>query len=414
MAVTTSGPDVRTSIRRLALSVSAVVLTASWAPDKAVGMQAGPGTWTARPGSVLEVPGGVNTGAGSSARLRVGAAGTRMVIVTGDLLRRLDWRLSIWTPDGALLLATESAEVAEGLTLPSGLRAGVDGFRLRHSDRYVWYAYEDGRTLQSVFPPSEFGRFIPLDDGGLLGLGRIPGWFDGGGVKPEAQAIIHVRRVGETWKPDTIGVRDIRHQGWYVQLPPDPSQPHVLAEISGAPQPFASGDLALIDSEAGSVVVVRRNPAPGTAEVTELEASGDTIWHRRLVLEVMPLPPERAEEVIEERLAQLAADGAPWSARPEARSVIKEAIYVPDHLPSVSRVVLTASREVWLRTPLEEDGMVVWHSVPRGDEDSESRRVLLPVAFQLQDAFGEHVWGFSTSDDGTRAAVGLLLVSPSG
>ena len=254
MVVTTSGPDVRTSIRRLALSVSAVVLTASWAPDKAVGMQAGPGTWTARPASVLEVPGGVNTGAGSSARLRVGAAGTRIVIVTGDLLRRLDWRLPIWTPDGALLLATESAEVAEGLTLPSGLRAGVDGFRLRHSDRYVWYAYEDARTLQSVFPPSGFGRFIPLADGGLLGLGRIPGWFDGGGVKPEAQAIIHVRRVGETWKPDTIGVRDIRHDGWYVQLPPDPSQP----PFRHRPQP----ESRVVATYADSAVVFYREVVP--------------------------------------------------------------------------------------------------------------------------------------------------------
>ena len=77
-------------------------------------------------------------------------------------------------------------------------------------------------------------------------------------------------------------------------------------------------------------------------------------------------------------------------------------------------MVLTASREVWLRTPREEYGMVVWHSIGRGDEDSESRRVLLPATFQLQDAFGDHVWGFSTSDDGTRTAVGLLLVPPSG
>lgn len=408
------GPDVRASIRRLALSVSAVVLTASWAPGKGTGMQAGPDTWTAGPARVLEVPGGVDAGAGSSARLRIGATGTRIVIVTGNSLRRLDWRLSIWTPDADLLLASESHKMAEGLTLPLGLRAGADGFRLRHSDRYVWYAYEDARTLQAVFPPSGFERFSPLDDGGLLGLGRIPGWFNSGGVKPETQAIIHARRVGDGWKPDTIGVRDIRHQGWYVQLPPDPSQPHVLAEISGPPQPFAAGDLALIDSEAGSVVVVRRNPAPGTADVTELLASGDTAWHRRLILELMPLPPERAEEVVEEQLAKLEADGAPWSDRPEARSVIKEAIYVPSHLPSVSRMVLTASREVWLRTPREEDGMVVWYSISRGDGDSESRRVLLPATFQLQDAYGDRVWGFSTSDDGTRTTVGLLLVSPSG
>ena len=413
MVVTTTAPDIRASIRRLALSVSAVVLAMSWAPGKGTGMQAGQeDTWTARPAQALEVPGGVTVGAGSAARLRIGANGTRIVIVTGSLLRRLDWRLSVWTPDPALLLATESSEMAEGLTLPSRLSAGVDRFRMRHSGRSVWYAYEDARTLQTMLPPSGFERFIPLEGGGLLGFGRIPGWFNSGGVKPETQAIIHARRVGEGWKQDTIGVRDIRHEGWYVQLPPDPSQPHLLAEISGPPQPFAAGDLALIDPEAGSVVVLRRNPAPGTAEIIELLASGDTAWHRRLVLEVMPLAPDEAEDIIEARLTEREADGAPWAGRPDARSVIKDAIYVPSHLPSVSRLVVTASHEVWLKTPREQDGMVVWHSIPRGEKDGESRRVLLPATFQLQDAFGDQVWGFSTSNDGTRTAVGLQLVSP--
>ncbi len=377
-------------------------------------MQAVPATWDVRPARQLEVPGGLDAGPGSSARLRIGAAGTRIVIVTGSLLRRLDGRLSIWTPDADLLLATESHEVAEGLTLPNALRAGVDGFRLRHSDRQAWYSYEDARTLRTQFPPPGFERFVPMAGGGLLGLGRIPGWFDLEGVKPETQAIIHARRVGEGWQRDTIGFRDIRHAGWYVELPPDTSQPRALLELSGAPQPFAAGDLSVIDAETGSVVVVRRNPAPGSADITELLASGDTAWHRRLVLEVMPLAPEHAETVIEERLARMEAEGAPWAGRPLARAVIKESIHVPSHFPSVSRMVLTASHEVWLKTPNEEDGMAVWYSMPRGGEANESRRVRLPAAFQLQDAFGEQVWGFLESDDGTRTAVGLLLVPPSG
>ena len=106
------------------------------------------------------------------------------------------------------------------------------------------------------------------------------------------------------------------------------------------------------------------------------------------------------------------ARGNSYLARPEARSTIRDAIHVPSHLPAVSRMVLTASREVWLKTPREEDGMVVWHSIPRGDEHGESRRALLPATFQLQDAFGDRVWGFSSSDDGVRTVVGLRLVPP--
>ncbi len=303
--------------------------------------------------------------------------------------------------------------MAEGLFRPTGLRAGVAGFRLRHSGRSVWYAYEDARALQTVHHPPGFEQFIALDSGGLLGFGRLPVWFEGTDA-PEARAIVHGRPVDKGWEPDTIGFLDIRHRSWYIELPADPSQPHIRLEAVGVPQPFADHDLAQIDSDAGSVLVVRRNSAPGTAELIELLAAGDTAWHRRLVLEVMPLTAERAEEVIKAEFTRRETDGASYLARPEARLVIKEAIYVPRHLPSVSRMVLTASREVWLRTPREEDGMVVWYSIPRGDEDSESRRVLLPATFQLQDAYGDRVWGFSTSDDGTRTTVGLLLVSPSG
>lgn len=384
------------------------------APGEGTGMQAGSVTWTTRPAHTLRIPGGDDGGLGPVARLRIGAGGSRIIVVSGDPLRRFDWNLSIWTSAGDLLLARESREFAEGLSLPSGLSESSDGFRLRYPDRHVRYGYVDARVLQTVFPPPGYERFVPLAEGGFLGWGRIPGWFDGRGVTPTKRAIVRTRVVDEGWKPDTIGHLDIRHQGWYVELPPDPSQPQVRLDVTSVPQPFADHDLAQIDSEAGSVVVVRRNPAPGTAAIAEILASGDTAWERRLVLEVMPLPLERAEEVIEARFAGMEADGASWLTRPEARSAVRDAVHVPSHLPAVSRMVLTASREVWLRTPRHEEGMVVWHSIPRGGEEIESRRILLPNAFQLQDAFGNHVWGIVTSDDGTRGAVGLLLVPPIG
>ena len=269
--------------------------------------------------------------------------------------------------------------------------------------------------MRTEFPTAGLDRLWRLDNGELLGLGRVPGWFAAEGVKPETQAIIHAQPVGDGWRQDTIGFLDIRNRTWYLELPPDTSRPNASLELPTIPpQPFADHDLASVDWEAGSVVVVRRNPAPGTAEVTEMLASGDTTWQRRLVLEVMPLAPERAEEIIEARLARSEASGAPWAGRPDARAAIKDAVYVPSHLPAATGMVLTASREVWLRTPREEGGMVVWHSIPRGAGEMESRRVLLPATFQLRDVFGDHAWGFSASDDGTRVAIALRLIRPNG
>ena len=397
-----------------ALAGWATVLITLLAPGGGTAKQAGSATWTVRHAHTLGIPGSDDAGLGPMARLRIDANGSRIVVATGDPQRRLDWRLSIWTPGGTLHLATDSREIAEGLPVPSGLSPGIDGFRLRYSDRHVWYAYADARELQTLFPPAGFERFIPLAEGGFLGFGRVPGWFDGGGVTPAKRAIVHVRAVDDAWKPDTIGFLDIRHQGWYVELPPDPGQPRVRLEVTSVPQPFADHDLAVIDSETNSVVVVRRNLEPGTAALAELLAPGDTAWHRRVVLEVMPLAPERAEEIIEARFATMASDGFSWLTRPEARSVVRDAVYVPSYWPAVSRMVLTASREVWLKTLRQEDGMVVWHSIPRGDEDAPTRRVLMPVTFQLQDVLGDDVWGFSASDDGTRTAVALLLVPPTG
>ena len=162
------------AMRRQSVTVSATVLLALSVPGAGSGMQAGSATWTARPVHVLEVPGGVESGTGSFGQVAGWRCRNPHSARDGNILQRLDWTLSTWTPDAALLLATESHEVAEGLTLPTALRAGVDGFRLRHSDRHVWYAYEDARELQTVFPPIGFERFIPLDGGDLLGLGRIP------------------------------------------------------------------------------------------------------------------------------------------------------------------------------------------------------------------------------------------------
>ena len=397
---------------RAAFATAAVVVTLS-APAEVAGVQAGSGTWTTRPAHTLRLPGSEADTLEPRGRLRIGAGGTRIVVLTVDLMRRFDWRLSIWDSDGAMLMEAESQDIAEGVSMP-GLRADANGFKLSYSDRYVWYEYEDARPLRTDLRPAGMERFATIDGGGLFRLGRTPGWFDAEGVTPETQAIIHAERVDEGWEQDTIGFLDIRHRPWYVELPPDSSRPNLLLEVTGAPQPFADDDLSLFDLRTGSVVVVRRNAGPGTAEVTELLASGDTAWHRSLILEVMPLAPERAEEIIEARLARQEAEGRDYLRRPDARRVIKEAIHVPSHLPAVTRMMLTASGEVWLRTPREEDGMAVWHSIPRGAEEVESRRVLLPTTFQLRDAFGDHVWGFLAPDDAALTAVGLLLVPPPG
>ena len=122
------------------------------------------------------------------------------------------------------------------------------------------------------------------------------------------------------------------------------------------------------------------------------------------------MPPEDAEHAIQENLADL--DGGHGLSAAELRDIAENAVHVPSHLPAFSRVVATASGEVWLRTPETEDGLSVWYSVERGENESEPRRVLIPPSFSLMDAFGDYIWGLSLESSGLRVILGLRLVPP--
>ena len=163
--------------------------------------------------------------------------------------------------------------------------------------------------------------------------------------------------------------------------------------------------------------VLRRNVGPGRIELVEVTVGGDTVWHRSVVLPVVPLSPERRDEAIE-RFAQQAMAASQRTGDPLTPAVARElaegAVYLPDHLPAVA-LVPTTFGEVWILTAESARGLSVWYSLARGDNESAPRRVLLPSSFSLRDATPTHVWGVR-ADPATDAerVIGLRLVEPSG
>ncbi|MDE2761900.1 MAG: hypothetical protein OXK74_03795 [Gemmatimonadota bacterium] len=132
------------------------------------------------------------------------------------------------------------------------------------------------------------------------------------------------------------------------------------------------------------------------------------------IVPAIPLSPELAESTIAEKVEGLRAQAESYGlTAAQLRSIVKEAIRLPSHLPVVSDVAATASGEVWLRTPEGDDHGAVWYVIRRDDADSEPRRVLLPTSFAFDDAFGDHVWGFSRDPQEPRSILGLRLVPPS-
>ena len=124
--------------------------------------------------------------------------------------------------------------------------------------------------------------------------------------------------------------------------------------------------------------------------------TGDTLRHRQFPLPAVPVSGERAESAVEGAMARLRSSAEQHGLDAgQLRRLAEDALHIPSHLPAVNAVVPTASGEIWLRTPEVADGLAVWYAIPRGDTDAPPRRVLLPSTFKLQDAFGDHVWGFA-------------------
>ena len=395
----------------------ALVATVAVHGESAAALQAGARYWTTAPDHRIDAPGRAEGVLGEWSNMRIGGNGTRVVVRDAEIVEdSLVWRIVVFSPEGELVATVDPEDLPGGFGPPRGLRAVADGFWTRHSKGSIKHSYDGGDIVETIRYPAEAGDLrsrTPLDDGGFLGLGEPPP-LSPSREGPAAQAVLPLSWVGDEWKRDTIGGLDIRHEFFVVEVRGQSSRD--FDQLSFA-QPFSDRDLFWIDPGTGSVGIIRRNGPPGIVEIVEISAAGDTLWRRRLSLPAIPLTRERAERAIEERVAEVRGTGSPERhglTTAQVRELVVDALHIPSHLPPVRGMAATASGEIWLATRQVVDGSAVWYSLRRGDNDSSPRRVLLPSTFRLQDAFGDHVWGFSEEPSGSRSVVGLRLVPPSG
>jgi len=410
----------RAWLRVLCIGTTTILLAFPARLEAAAGSQAG--TWTTAPEYRIDEPEGADGGFGGFSRLRVDGTGMRLVVRDMEIVERdaeivgatVIWKILVYSPEGARLVTLKQEDLPGGFGSPTGIRADMDGFRIRDLDGSLKYSYQDGNLIETVTYPPELRRMTPLDDGGFLTWGDVPRYDPRRqNPPPREQAVLRLSGVGNQWKRDTMVVLDIRHSTWFIGIRGQGSPPSY--HVFSVSQPFSDRDLTWFDSRTGGVGVVRRNGAAGSVEVFEVGAPGDTVWHRRFLVPTVPLAPERAEAAIEKNLSSAATAGEQEGmTRAELRRMVEDAMYVPRHLPTVAALVATASGDVWLKTPEVARGRTVWYSVRRGDEGTPVRRVLLPSTFRLQDAVGDHVWGFSEEPSQPRRVVGLRLVPPLG
>ena len=387
-------PGIAADMTRI-LSLLAALGISACQLDSALELPGGSETWITVPGHEI---GNLPEGSSAFSRIadvRVGQGGEAIHVLDSG-----DDRLTVWSPEGSLLLEAGGQE--EGpveFRSPDQVRAREEGFYVRDGSGFEVFS-ADGSHLQTVSVPMsvDFRRFrlrpeLMLDDGGFVVSPRLSardrtGWS---GEDPILDVpVLRLEQRDDQWALDTLVVIDIRNRDLDIRPPGGGSSWSVSAR-----QPYGDADEVHFNTRANTVVVTRESHVDaGAVDVNEISASGDTVWSRRLRFAPIPLLPSDVEEAVESQA--LALSGAMEAVSPaEARAMVRDALYAPDHHPAVVTAEAMSTNELWLKTYEEADAdtLDVWYAVRIGDDDAHLRRILLPKNFYPLDATDSHVWG---------------------
>lgn len=344
--------------------------------------------------------------------LRVGGGGTRIHVLDSGRDR-----LTVWSPEGVLLLEAGREEDEDGaLGSPDQVELRDGGFQLRDGNSFVVFA-EDGQHRQTVsLPPAVgFNRFrlrpeLMLPDGAFVVSLRIPdgvraGWFD---EDPIVETPVpRLERVEDRWAFDSLAVLDIQNRSLDLR----PSESGFGWSLHTA-QPYSDADEIDFLPASGTMVVTRESRGdPGLVYLHQISASGDTVWSRSLRFEPIPLLPGDVGAALEAEARAVTGTVGVLSLD-EARALVEGALYVPNHHPAVMDTEVMSNGELWIRNHEEPgDALDVWYTVRIGADNAPPRRVLVPWSFYPFDATDSHVWGIRLDpESGGQSVVGRRLV----
>lgn len=346
--------------------------------------------------------------------LRADPYGDRIFVVDP-----METQVSAWKPDGSLVFVVGRKGEGPGeFNQPSRVYFKEDGgFSVREGwgTRFAHYTAdgmlegtEIGTTTALSYQDARLGIETPTADGGyvarpLYSASRMAGLL--GGPPMVRQPLLLVRRsdAGQWLPPEEIFWQDTRNA--LVTVVMDDMR-------SFTAQYFGDDDRTALAH--GKILIMRRSGGPpGSLDLLELTAYGDTLWERRLQFQPHELTRDWIREMVDiQRGPEFQRPG--WSPAQQLRflEAFEEALYKPDYLPAAASFFLSASDEVWLKTFERVDTLRVYYTIPRGDASGEPRRVLLPESLQATDATATHVWGTRDDPFGVPYVVGRRLMPP--
>lgn len=358
------------------------------------------------------VTGGGAASFGLISAVRALEGGERILVVEPAHLR-----ITIWRTDGSLVREVGGPGEGPGeFRGPLFVEVHRSGFRTRDAQRYSSFA-NDGELIASTpFPPRglrfDGQRLRPqplLADGSFLAAPIVDATAQtgfGGSEPIESIRVLHLQGEDDRWEMTPIATLDIRNQSMILT-------PEGLNSPTGihTGQFYGDDDLTWYDPGAGSVVVLRRNLGGGEVELLEIGASGDTLWHRRLLPPAIPFEPDQVAAAIDGAAGNLAA-ATPGVSVDAMRDALEDALFIPNPMPGATRMHGTASGEIWFRGYQSQDDLAVWYAAKR--DGVGLRQVLVPPGFRPMDATDTHVWGVRRGELGVQYVVGRRLVPPDG
>lgn len=378
------------------------------------------GTWTTVPVYEIGSMHGDRAGFQRISDVRLGDDGKRIYVVDP-----LEYLATAWTPDGSLLFSVggEGEGPGEFRSRPDAVHLTHDGVQVLTRDQFVVFS-PDGDHVATVPVPSSvsyrgfrFGPVAMLDEGSLLvyprvGSGSRIGWW---GADPMAELpVVRLRERDGHWAVDTLAVLDVGNE---ILGTGDPDNLPLTMFMS---QPYRDADQVIYNAQSRTVIVVRMTGlGPGAVDLTELSAEGDTVWSRRMSFAPLALLASDVDELVDGIAESLAnAPGRSGSLLGDARSAVREALYVPEHYPPVQDVAWASNGELWMETfeDAGTDSLTVWYSIRVGESERNApvRRILLPTSFSPHDATDTHVWGVRRDDFDVRYVIGRRLMRQEG
>jgi hypothetical protein len=170
-------------------------------------------------------------------------------------------------------------------------------------------------------------------------------------------------------------------------------------------QPFSSAPIAVV-AASGRLVIVDRDAPEGGIAVHAISPNGDTLWTRRLEYAPVRLTGRVVDSVVTSLVTRLGRGSQAWTP-----AQIREAMVVPQHLPSVSAVLPASDGSIWLRH--EDFSPSTTYTVLAGDGTPRAT-LSLPRSVRPLWASANELWAAETGSDDVPLLVRYRVVKDQG